>query len=186
MSFTYIENVLSVDVIEHLCEKYSAINPLDENSHYIWDEKMTGNGTMVPTWSTQIEGADRALLRTDLYSNANSPFFQCKDVKHCDVAILKYPKGSSCPRHMDVAIGAMTVFLNRKWSQDKGGLFKYQDNNEWITVTPKYNCAVYTLYNKQTQGPEHAVSEVLTDDVRCVLQVFMRKPGDVHVRYHDE
>lgn len=183
MSFVYIENVLSSDVIEHFYQRYSSISPHDQSSHYIWDEKMTGNGSMIPTWSTQIDGSDRALLRTDLYTNPSSPFYKSKDVKHCDVAVLKYPKGSSCPEHIDTAIGAMTVFLNKSWSVDKGGLFQYLHKDQWHTVIPKFNCAVYSLYDVQQTGPEHKVTEVLTDDVRCVLQIFMRKPGDVKVRF---
>lgn len=185
--FTYIEDILSIELIDKLYDKYYQISDTDESSHDIWHEKMTENKTLVPTYTVQLSGKDKMLIQYELFNRIGSPFYNMKDVKHCDAAIIKYPTGSKLPFHIDTAIASCTIFLNKSWTLENGGIFQWVDrNNITHDVVPKYNCGVYSYYGEQQEGAEHGATEVLGENHRAVLQIFLRKPGEIGIKYRAE
>ena len=84
------------------------------------------------------------------------------------------PGGSYVPWHYDDNYGikkiGSTIFLNKKWDRNEGGLYLYEKNNNIYGEVPEFNKMIlndHTLY--------HALSMVATKAVQpsTVLQVWM-------------
>jgi len=183
--FKYIENILSDNIIDYLYDKYYSISHTDESSHDIWDSKMTEDKNLPPVYTTQLSGKDKTQIQFELFNRIQSPFYNMKDVKHCDAAIIKYPTGTKLPYHIDTSIASMTIFLNKKWRADDGGIFQWVEESGIKGVVPKYNCGVYAIFDSQQQGAEHGATEVIGKDHRAVLQIFLRKPGEIGIKYRE-
>lgn len=184
MKFKYVTDVLSADLIEALIKKHCDIFNTDEKSHDTWDDRITNNKKLPIVYATQIIGKERTQIQFDLFNRAESPFYNIKDVKHCDVAIQKYPPNSELPFHLDTCIGSLTLFLNKHWEPSWGGEFIWKDTDGAVTkVSPCHNAGIYVLNETQQTGLDHGVCTITGPDIRYTLQVFMRKPGDVNIRY---
>ena len=62
--------------------------------------------------------------------------------KYTDFSFHVYiwPKLTYIPFHTDGHTSfASTIYLNKKWSKDYGGLFLYEKNEELLAVEPRYN-----------------------------------------------
>ena len=181
MSFICAQNILSDSVLTQLHE-LCLIKDTDQSSYDIWPDEVTGNKTLVETFSEQINhkhGSLKKILQNDLYERPSSPLHKSKLVLHADFAILKYPPGSSCPYHYDTAQCAMTLFLNQQWEPNWGGGFVYFDDaGVEHTIPVQYNSAAYTFYDELTTGPKHGAEQVSGPETRYVLQVFARKKSN--------
>jgi hypothetical protein len=171
---TYKENILSLDVIEHF-DQYCKLLPTDDSSNYSWKEEFTKASGRPECFSQQFEGDERFMIQNDLYTNPESPFYKDKRIRNTNVAIQKYPKGASILCHSDRNIGSFTIFLNKEWGPNDGGMLHWETDEGDKCLLPKYNCGIIIttdgLNNKP--GPKHWVSAVKSDTPRCAIQIFM-------------
>lgn len=81
-----------------------------------------------------------------------------------------WTKDSYIPRHTDNHFGkAVTVYLNRVWEYDDGGMFMWADNGEWKTILPTFN-----LCTVNAGGIEHGTTPVKTlKQFRITIQCFI-------------
>lgn len=89
--------------------------------------------------------------------------------KSQSVMFYYWMPGSHIPWHNDLGFEAgLTIYLNKKWNRNQGGLFLYEDNGICALV-PTVNEAVF-----QQGGIMHAVSATtLFSEVRTTIQVFL-------------
>jgi hypothetical protein len=87
--------------------------------------------------------------------------------------IYLWTNGSYIPSHSDgVYAKAITIYLNRDWSFNDGGMFNWyeESQNEWKSVLPSFNMG---MLNDTLQL--HGTSAVTTKNkMRITLQVFYR------------
>ena len=87
-----------------------------------------------------------------------------------NILFYYWPVNSYIPWHTDVnGVGGMTVYLNKQWSRDNGGLFLYEDQGKINGIVPKQNLCVL-----QTGRTMHSTTPVLPrGKLRCTLQVWL-------------
>jgi len=186
MTYEVVEDVLSAECIEDIYSKYYQITESDESSHYAWDQGVTRNREIPAAYTTQILSRDRMMIANELYTRTSSPFYKMKSVIHCDIAAYKYPVGCWVPFHIDTCMASLTLFLNRDWTESQGGCFQWYDSeNKLYAVVPRFNTGVSLVLAEQSTSPEHGVTVVCGAEHRFSLQIFMRKPGDVAIKYRN-
>jgi hypothetical protein len=86
-----------------------------------------------------------------------------------------WTKDSYIPRHTDSHFGkAVTVYLNRVWEYDDGGMFMWQDGEEWKAVLPAFN-----LCTVNEGGLNHGTAPVKTTArFRITIQCFIYNRND--------
>lgn len=80
-------------------------------------------------------------------------------------------KNSYIPLHTDgIYSKAITVYLNKNWQYDDGGMFNWFDetSNEWKNITPNFNKAVIN-----DLGYQHGITPVKSSIPRITLQAFL-------------
>jgi len=180
----YIDNFLSPNVIATL-DKYCQILEDDNNSDTYWNPKFTKTTDRVSCFSNKVEGTELFELKEDIFNNPTNPFYKDKRIRNMSCAIQKYPKGAILSAHKDRSIGSVTIFLNKEWGINDGGMFHWLEDSaegNGHCVLPKYNSAVYMVLEEGTSnvlGPTHWVTEVLSETPRCCIQLFMWGEGDV-------
>lgn len=181
----YIDNFLSPNVIASM-DKYCQIFEDDYNSDTYWNPKFTKETDRVSCFSNKVEGTELFELKEDIFHNPNNPFYKDKRIRNMSCAIQKYPKGAVLSAHKDRCIGSVTIFLNKEWGINDGGIFHWLEDDmdgQGYSVIPKYNSAVYMISNDPNKrlnvvGPLHWVTEVLSDTPRCCIQLFMWGDGN--------
>ena len=83
-----------------------------------------------------------------------------------------WPKLSYIPFHDDGQNEvASTIYLNKSWERDFGGLFLYEDKDEIKAIVPKFNKCIIN-----TNNLKHGTSMTTFDaPVRLSLQMFIPK-----------
>lgn len=85
--------------------------------------------------------------------------------------IYLWGKDSYIASHTDYAYSkAITVYLNKDWSYNDGGLFNWKDenNNKWNMTIPSFNKAIIN-----TSGSEHGTTPVKSEQLRITAQIFL-------------
>jgi len=85
--------------------------------------------------------------------------------------IYVWSRNSYIPTHADAIYSkTITVYLNKRWSYNDGGLFHWQekDSLEWKTISPTYNKAVVN-----DSGFLHGTTPVKSIDFRITVQTFV-------------
>ena len=191
--FEYVENFLSPHIIAKF-DKYCALNESDTSSDYAWNPAFTKDNDNVECFTQKPTDNELWLLRDDIYHNKDNPLYQNKIVRNMDCAIQKYPQGAVLNAHKDRCVGSITVFLNKEWNKDDGGMFHWVDDDaegNGYCVLPKYNCAIINTPpkdhdNKNILGQTHWVTEVLRADPRCCIQMFIWGEGDANNTLYQE
>jgi Rps23 Pro-64 3,4-dihydroxylase Tpa1-like proline 4-hydroxylase len=87
------------------------------------------------------------------------------------ISFYWYMPGSHIPFHDDHNYsGGITIYLNKTWDRDTGGLFLFDDDktNETKAIAPKKNLLIH-----QCGGIEHAVCPTSKNSkVRKTIQIF--------------
>jgi hypothetical protein len=165
------DNVLSIDLVDSLHEKYAKILDTDLSSYEIWPKETTQYGALPESFAANIEGSERINIITELYNNPSSPFYKNKMIRNGRIAIQKLVDGGSIPVHSDVCIGSLTLFLNK--DEIQGGEFYWTDKDgNKHCVTPAYNRGVYTLADTVVTTASHGVNPVIGSN-RYTLQMFV-------------
>lgn len=85
--------------------------------------------------------------------------------------VYVWTKNSYIPQHTDYVYSkAITVYLNRSWSYNQGGLFNWQDPNTktWNAVLPSFNMGMIN-----DSGFAHGTTPVKGNHFRITAQIFL-------------
>ena len=93
----------------------------------------------------------------------------------CNLDTLKsimfyyWTQGSHIPWHNDgIYKGGLTIYLNKSWDEDWGGIFLYKDGNNIGGYYPKPNRSIM-----QCGGIPHSVAPTsINSDIRLTIQIF--------------
>ena len=181
--FVYKENFLTPEIIAEF-DKYCELSDSDGSSNDLWNPRFTKYGDNVECFTQNPTDSELRLLKDDIYNNKDNPLYQNKHVRNLCVAIQKYPQGAVLKAHKDSSVGAVTIFLNKEWDINDGGMFHWIDDNaegKGHCVIPKYNSAIVKIPNDNNindLGQEHWVTEILGEQARSVIQLFIWGHGD--------
>lgn len=169
------ESVLPDDFAD-LLYSYAFSQLVDNNkdrpnvyTNHLWDQNLRKNNSLV----LYIE-PDENLNEKIKYFLNQSGLLDLDSSDSIEMAINVWTKNSYIPSHSDRSYDkGITIYLNREWSYDDGGLFNWFDkkSGEWKVIVPKFNNAVVN-----DLGEMHATTPVLTDSqLRITLQCFVSK-----------
>lgn len=181
--FEYKENFLTPEIIA-VFDKYCELSKLDKSSDDAWNPRFTKYNDNVECFTQNPTDNELWLLRDDIYNNISNPLYQNKHVRNMCVAIQKYPQGAVLSSHKDRSVGSVTIFLNKEWDINDGGMFHWIDDDakgNGYCVLPKYNSAIIKMPNDTNTnelGQEHWVTEILGEKARSVIQMFIWGHGD--------
>lgn len=167
------KSVLSDDFADFLYE-YAISQVMGENpdqpsmsTNYSWEPLFRKNNSIV--FSISLKEDLNNKIKESIINNGivNKDYFDYIDIK-----LNIWTKNSYISSHRDGSYyKAITIYLNRDWSYDDGGIFNWLDksDNQWKIIIPKFNYAVVN-----DSGEIHAVTPVLTEDkLRITIQCFI-------------
>jgi GR25 family glycosyltransferase involved in LPS biosynthesis len=128
------------------------------------------------SWDQNIR-KDSNLVLTHILSTDNDLYKKINDIvkTKCQVNSIKnimfyyWTQGSHIPWHNDGCHnGGITIYLNRVWDEDWGGIFLFKDGNMINGFYPKPNRSII-----QFGGIEHSVAPTTKNsDIRFTIQIF--------------
>lgn len=128
------------------------------------------------SWDYRIV-KDSNLVLINYLTMDNSLYEKIKNIinKKCLIDKIKnimfyyWMPGSHIPWHNDSGYnGGITIYLNKSWDEDWGGIFLLKDGNMINGIYPKQNRSII-----QYGGVPHSVAPTTTNsDVRFTIQIF--------------
>lgn len=166
-------DVLTSDLIENIfAEIKSKISlPSWAASVLFWDKSIMTNVGATVLQTPALENGEKILEQARKFYPK-----QLQDIKSY-VHYYLWTKNSSISLHQDskYAYGA-TIYLNKDWIIDEGGIFMWKDKSEksdyYKAYIPKYNSMVLNDENEK-----HIVTPVnpFARNLRITIQIFGRK-----------
>ena len=128
------------------------------------------------SWNQNIR-KDSNLVLTHILSTDNDLYKKINDIikTKCQVDSIKnimfyyWTQGSHIPWHNDGCHnGGITIYLNKVWDEDWGGIFLFKDDDTINGFYPKQNRSVMQL-----GGIQHSVAPTTKNsDIRFTIQIF--------------
>lgn len=168
-SINKYENILNDDLlikVDSLIE--NLINDKNTNfttSTLLWQEKLIGSSTPVLRYVLGYNEKELYnLIKTEIESKV--PF------KVEAIMVYLWPNLSYITWHNDNLFAAgLTVYLNKIWDKNWGGLFLYEEDDNIRAIAPQRNLGVL-----QVGGVQHATTTTnYGADFRITLQMFFNK-----------
>jgi len=105
----------------------------------------------------------------ELYKKISKTIEEKNNKKIKCIMFYFYSSISHIPWHTDSKHnGGITIYLNKNWDKNSGGLFLYETENEIKAIVPKKNLAI-----EQFGGVPHSVSPTsMYSDIRRTIQIF--------------
>ena len=135
-----------------------------------WDESIVKDSAVVVCIKLPdyfLDELQSVLLKNNIFnSEKDIPLNVSKSA-----IIYVWFKNSYIPVHTDSDYTkSVTVYLNRKWEYNYGGMFNWfdKDKNEWKNIMPIFNRAVVN-----DSGYLHGITPVKSHNSRITLQVFL-------------
>ena len=155
--------VLTEEVLLN-CENFLE-NSLEKNvwavSELFWDDSLKVGDTGVVTL-------------TDLEGDLKQSVLECLEhhvlpYQEANVQLYVWHKNSGISMHDDNGRYGCTIYLNREWDINWGGIFIWNDGEELRALNPTYNMMVLN-----TENEDHMVTTVspFADDFRYSLQIW--------------
>lgn len=131
----------------------------------VWEEGLISYST--PILRYRFEENDKLL-----FDKIKDEVIKKTEFSITDIIVHIFPKLSYIPWHLDGTYdSALTIYLNKNWDKNWGGLFLYKENNEIKAFIPKKNTGILL-----EGGIEHCVTTTnINADDRITLQFFLNK-----------
>lgn len=167
---TEYHNFLSDSTYNEISEHISKITNRDNQTTYMvsnlrWEDNIVNKSAPVLIYPFNYD---------------TIPFFKqlCKEIESkipyvvSSIAFYTWTNLSYIPWHSDRAYkAALTIYLNKNWDENWGGIFLYKQNNEIKGIIPEKNKAIL-----QEGSLQHSVSMITPDsDYRYTLQLFFKQ-----------
>jgi hypothetical protein len=149
---------------------------VDELVEKLMNDKNSNFTTSTLLWQKELIGSSTPVLRYVLSHNEREVYNLLKNeieskipYKIESIMIYLWPNLSHITWHNDgVYTAGLTIYLNKFWDKNWGGLFLYEEIDEIKAIAPKRNLGVL-----QIGGVEHATTTVnYGADFRITLQMF--------------
>jgi hypothetical protein len=140
-----------------------------------WNQKIILDSTMILCVAIPdniIDEVEDSLAEHNLIDYARD-----ESLKRTKTVMLYiWPAGSYIPSHRDSTHGkAITVYLNKDWQTDDGGLFCWGDGPTYSCILPSYNTAV-----ENSMSENHFTTPVNSKEkLRFSLQIFISKKANI-------
>ena len=171
-------DVLSDSLADRLYEFGSSIakgtyyfsEPLKIWTNAAWSEDIVQDSSMVLC----IQMPNHFAIEYQNELESKGLFDKTKDKQLVDsksAMIYVWSKNSYIPTHNDAVYSkAITIYLNKNWSYNDGGLFHWQDSESlvWNSISPTYNKAVVN-----DSGYLHGITPVKSKEFRITAQTFL-------------
>tara|TARA_B100000809_G_C14937047_1_gene459015 strand:+ start:112 stop:609 length:498 start_codon:yes stop_codon:yes gene_type:complete len=147
--------------------------------------KYVGENMNKPMWNTNVSwqkgivkgGGQVATTRLEQFDDIMKEQYVKSDEKFKDMSVecrfYIWNRGSHIPWHNDKKYKfGSTIYLNKGWHRDDGGLFLWEDENQQIHAeVPEFNKMVLN-----DDGTSHAVSMISNQSpqLRTTLQIWIK------------
>ena len=132
-----IENVFTEDVLTKLYDFTRSGRQPTNTNFFNYNANVVGMSNAV--FCFELEEELKAIVFSQLINKKVLPSIPTKSQAYMHL----FSRNSFIPWHDDSNyIFTITVYLNKEWHIDFGGLFIYKENNELKCLFPKYNTAV--------------------------------------------
>jgi len=139
-----IDNFLSENIITDIKKIVANTNSKNWKTSMSWEEKIKKSSVIVPIFNLN-----------DFYEIKESilkyyePHLNLKNFKNFYLLYYLWPPLSYIPFHYDdLHKIASTIYLNKKWDRDHGGLFMCKNGEDYLAITPKYNHCIINTNNE--------------------------------------
>ncbi len=163
------ENMITDDLLiktDSLIEKLIT----DQNSGFtastlLWQKELIGSSTPILRY---VLGPNEK----DIYNELKKEIEEKVPYKIESIMVYLWPNLGYITWHNDgVYAAGLTIYLNKIWDKNWGGLFLYEENDEIKAIPPKRNLGVL-----QIGGVDHATTTInYGADYRITLQMFFNK-----------
>jgi len=160
-----IDNFLSEDVISTVQKiVQDNIDSPKWKTSMFWQEEIKKSSTIIPLFNL-----NEFVEVKELILKHYEPYLNLTDFKNFYLTYYIWPPLSYIPFHYDGTYKvASTIYLNKKWDRDHGGLFMCKNGEDYLAITPKYNhCIINT--NDEIHGTTLTTSNA---PKRETLQIF--------------
>jgi hypothetical protein len=159
-----IDNFLSENIITDIKKIVANTNSKNWKTSMSWEEAIKKSSVIVPVFNlNDFFEVKESILKY------YEPYLNLKNFKNFYLLYYLWPPLSYIPFHYDALHKiASTIYLNKKWDRDHGGLFMCKNGEDYLAITPKYNhCIINT--NDEIHG-----TTLTTIDApkRETLQIF--------------
>ena len=160
-----IDNFLSENIIVNI--KKIVEDNLDSTNwktSMFWQEQIKKSSAVLPLFNLDNFSEIKELI-LDFYK----PYLNFKNFKNFHLTYYIWPPLSYIPFHYDGSYKiASTIYLNKNWDRDHGGLFMCKNGEDYLAITPKYNHCIIN-----TNDEIHGTTLTTTDaPKRETLQIF--------------
>ena len=145
-------------------------------------------------WSSGIVQNSAPIMICDIPDNNDMLLKRLKeviDIKTANFMIYYWPLGSYIPWHNDAHVKlTATLYCNKFWDKDWGGLFLYEEGDNILAEVPEWNKLVIqtsttwhstTTVTKPYFIPKHIVGGYgynMSPAMRTTIQIFERKDNE--------
>jgi hypothetical protein len=168
MSVVKFENFLEDDLYEEAVKTADNLLTLGSNvfsTNRWWDIGIRKDSFPVFVHGVNRESELHAKLKKTIETKTQ------KILVDNNIMIYYWTRYSYIPWHNDNRLydGAISIYLNRRWHQDWGGYFLYEDGEEIKAVLPQPNLALV-----QYDSVSHCTTPVnFEGDLRISIQAFL-------------
>jgi hypothetical protein len=160
-----INNFLSEDIITQIQNIIREnINSPNWKTSMFWQEPIKKSSSVV-----SIFDLGNYISIKELILKHYEPHLDLKKFKDFYLLYYIWPPLSYIPFHFDeYSKIASTIYLNKNWDKDHGGLFMCKKDDDYLAITPKYN---HCIINSSDEI--HGTTLTTTDaPKRETLQIF--------------
>ncbi len=169
--YIIFENVFSERILKIL-SSYTQLLPTDKRTEQYWTDMHKLYPDTPNAFTCDVLGKDRMEIISELFENTRLPCYHKRWLRDADIAIHKMPDGTFVPKHKDHCIFSMTLFISPTIDYTGGNFLWWDDNNNMLTVEPKYNTGIVAYYDNFKHGANHQVTTI-HGGIRYTMQLFV-------------
>lgn len=157
----FLDNALYNECYEYSTSRFES-DEMSLRTNRSWDQNIRKDSNLV---LTHILSTDN-----DLYKKINDIVkTKCQVDSIKNIMFYYWTQGSHIPWHNDGCHnGGITIYLNKSWDEDWGGIFLFKDDETINGFYPKPNRSIM-----QVGGIEHSVAPTTKNsDIRFTIQIF--------------
>lgn len=167
------KNILSQDLIVKV----------DSRIEKLINDKTTLFTASTTMWGKELLGSSTPILRYVLNFNEKDLYEELKieiekKIPYYVQSIMIYlwPNLGYITWHNDATYKAgLTIYLNKFWDKNWGGIFLYEENDEIKGIVPERNLGIL-----QIGGVNHSTTTInYGSDFRLTLQIFFKKEKSI-------
>ena len=157
----FLDDALYSECYEYSTSRFESPE-MSLRTNLSWDQNIRKDSNLVLTHSLSTDN--------DLHKKINDIVkTKCQVDSIKDIMFYYWTQGSHIPWHNDGCHnGGITIYLNKVWDEDWGGIFLFKDDETINGFYPKQNRSIM-----QVGGIKHSVAPTTQNsDIRFTIQIF--------------